>query len=291
MTDLELAYASCRRIHRRHDPTYYWAARRLPSEVQPAVHALYAFVRSTDEVVDGPRRHSDPALRRADLDRWEAELEHGVLTGGSENPVVAALAHAGLRHDLPLQELRVYMSSMRTDCGRVRIQTWEDLDGYMQGSAASVGRVMAPLLGAPPERREEFATLGLAFQLTNFIRDVREDWELDRLYLPAEDMERFGVSEADIAGGRATPQFKALLAFEVMRARSLFADGGDKAIASVAPAVRPAMALARAVYLRILDRIEGVGFDVLGARTKLWPWEMGAAVARTRLNRSGPQRP
>ena len=280
--DLDLAYATCRRIQRRHDPTYYVATRRLPSDVQPAVHALYAFVRSADEVVDGPRRRRDPAERRKGLDRWEAELERGRTAGGSDNPVVAALVDSGRRHDLPLDELRVYMRSMRIDCAPVRIDTWEELEAYMQGSAASVGRVMAPLLGAPPDRREDFARLGLAFQLTNFIRDVREDWGLDRLYLPAEDLRRFGVCQQDIARGHATPQLRELLAFEVTRARSLFAGAGDEAVAAVAPSVRPGMRLARAVYLRVLDRIEAIGFDVLGRRTDLWPWELGGAAMRSR---------
>ena len=102
--------------------------------------------------------------------------------------MIAALVDAGERHDLPLDELRVYMRSMRVDCGPVRIATREELDRYMDGSAGAVGRVMAPLLGSPDP--QDVARLGVAFQLTNFIRDVREDWELDRVYLPG------------IAGGR-----------------------------------------------------------------------------------------
>ena len=151
-------YAACRRAQRRHDPTFFFATLRLPAEMRPAVHALYAFVRQADELVDGPARAPDPAARRRALDELERELfEAGPDTA---RPAVAALSDAAARHDLPLDELRTYMDSMRVDCGPVRISTRDDLDVYMDGSAAAVGRVMAPLLGAPPAATESFAQLG-----------------------------------------------------------------------------------------------------------------------------------
>src|SRR3954453_15409168 len=146
---LTSAYETCRRMHRRHDPTYYWATRRLPEEIRPATHALYGYVRTADEIVDGPRRPRDPAARRAALDAWEAELQAGLASGRSPQPVVGALVDAGRRHRLPLGELRAYMGSMRIDCAPVRMETWDELVAYMDGSAGSVGRIMAPLLGAP----------------------------------------------------------------------------------------------------------------------------------------------
>jgi len=265
-------------MHRRHDPTYYWATRRLPHEIRPAVHALYGFVRGADELVDGPRRPRDPAARRAALDAWERELERGLAHGRSPHPVIGALVDAGRRHRLPLGELGIYMRSMRIDCEPVRIDTWQELDGYMQGSAGSVGRIMAPLLGAPDAEREGFARLGLAFQLTNFIRDVRQDYALDRIYLPREDRERFGVDEAQIARGTATAAVRELIAFEVGRARELF-EGSAHAVAAAPPRVRTGMRLARAVYLGVLDRIEQVGFDVLHARSLAPPWQVARNAA------------
>jgi 15-cis-phytoene synthase len=272
-------YRHCRRIHRRHDPTYYWATRRLPAEVRPAVHAVYAFVRLMDEIVDGPQRPPDPSARRAALDSWELMLA-GALRGdgGPSHPVVAALADAGRRHRLPLGELRLYFDSMRKDSESVRIQTWDELEGYMQGSAGSVGRILAALLGVPDKRRSEFASLALAFQLTNLVRDVREDWDLDRVYLPAEDLEHFGVSVDQIERRELTPGFRRVVALEVERARLLFrasAPAADR----VAPDVRRGMRLARSVYLGVLDRTERLDFDVLGRRPSLPPWEMAQAVA------------
>ena len=187
------AYETCRRMHRRHDPTYYWATRRLPSDVRPATHALYGYVRTADQIVDGPRRPASPDERRAALDAWEAALEQGLAAGRSPHPVVGALVDAGLRHGLPLGELRTYMRSMRVDCAPVRIATWPELEAYMDGSAGSVGRIMAKLLGVPARHHGGYGRLGQAFQLTNFIRDLREDRLLDRIYLPADERARFGV--------------------------------------------------------------------------------------------------
>jgi 15-cis-phytoene synthase len=271
-------YRHCRRIHRRRDPTYYWATRRLPGEVRPAVHAIYAFVRLTDEIVDGRRRPKDPAARRAALDRWELMLGDAIRgAGGSAHPVVAALADAGHRHRLPLGELGLYFDSMRKDVDPVRVKTWNELERYMQGSAGSVGRILAALLGVPAGRRDEFASLALAFQLTNFVRDVREDWDLDRVYLPAEDLQQFGVSVDQIERRELTPGFRRLIALEVERARSLFRAGAPAADV-VAPGVRRGMRLARCVYLGVLDRTERLDFDVLRRRPSLPPWELAEAV-------------
>ncbi|MDX6649681.1 MAG: 15-cis-phytoene synthase [Solirubrobacteraceae bacterium] len=264
-------------MQRRHDPTYYWATRWLAPDVRPAVHALYGFVRTADEIVDGPRRPPDPDARRAALDRLEDELHEGLSRKGSSHPVIAALVDAGRRHDLPLGELRTYMCSMRVDCDPVRIASRDELERYMDGSAAAVGRIMAPLLGAAPGEREAFGRLGTAFQLTNFIRDVPEDWRLDRIYLP-------GVAESDVAGGRATPGFRALVADEVARARALFTDS-EGALAAAGPGMRTGMRVARGVYLGVLDRVEAIGFDVLRGRTGLRPWETACAATGAALRR------
>jgi phytoene synthase len=268
---MEAAYEHCRRLHRRHDPTYYWATRRLPPDVRLAVHALYAFVREADEIVDGPGRAADPALRRAELDRYEQLLDEALAGAPARDPAIAALVDAGRRHDLPLRQLDSYFDSMRIDCAPVRMASWDELESYMQGSAGAVGRILATLLGAPAERHDSFVSLALAFQLTNFIRDVREDWELDRVYLP-------GVSTEQIARRQPTDGFRRLLAVEVGRARELFREGAGAA-EGVAPGVRRGMSMARSVYLTVLDRTERLDFDVLRRRVSLPPWELAGAVA------------
>jgi phytoene synthase len=277
---LTAAYDACRRLHRRHDPTYYWAARRLPAEVRPATHALYGYVRTADQIVDGPHRLPTPDARRAALDAWEDELRRGLAAGRSAHPVVGALVDAGTRHRLPLDELGPYMRSMRVDCGPVRIPTWDELLGYMDGSTGSVGRIMAALLGISARDNSDFAKLGQAFQMANFVRDVREDYRLNRIYVPAEDRDRFGVPEADFGGERATPALRAVMAQQIARARALF-EAAEPAIAAAPASARPGMRLACRAYGRVLDRAEAAGGDVLGRRVGLRAWDLPAIVVAT----------
>ena len=245
-------YESCRRLHRRRDPTYYWATRRLAPDVRPAVHALYAFVREVDDVVDA-RGRAPAGARRDAVGLWEERLRRARAGRPAGHPVVAALADAGRRHDLPLDELDLYFDSMRADCGPVRVRTWAELERYMRGSAGSVGRILGSLLATPDSAREPFERLALAFQLTNFVRDVGEDWELDRVYVPAEELERFGASAAHIASREPTPGFREVLALQVERARQLFREG-EAAAELVPPRVRRGMWMACSVYEAVLDR-------------------------------------
>ncbi len=230
------------------------------------MHAVYGFVRGADEIVDGNGAPRSADARRAALDAWERELERGLAAGRSDHPVIGALVDAGLHHRLPLAELGTYMSSMRVDCGPVRIQNRDELERYMDGSAAAVGRIMAAILSTA-DHAETFARLGIAFQLTNFLRDVREDYRLDRIYLPADDRARLGVADADLARPSAPSGLRELVAAEVDRARLLFAETAP-AVAVAIPSARAAMRLARAAYLAILDRIESVEYDVLGSRLR-----------------------
>ena len=259
------SYRACRRLQRRHDPTFWCATRCLPRDVRPAVHALYGFVRGADEIVDGPGRLPPGPARRAALDAWYAELDRGVHAGHSDHPVIAALVDAGDRHRLPLHLLGRYMASMRVDCDEpVRIASESELDRYMEGSAATVGLIMAPLLGAPPEAHADIARLGVAFQLTNFLRDVPVDWRLDRVYLP-------GLPEDALRTRTATAAVRERVAHHVGHARALFAETAP-ATDALTPAMRPGIRVARGVYTRVLDRVERNDYDVIGTRAALAPW-------------------
>jgi phytoene synthase len=269
---LRESYRACRRLQRRHDPTFWCATRCLPRDVRPAVHALYGFVRGADEIVDGPRRLPPGPARRAALDAWYAELDRGVRAGHSDHPVIAALVDAGDRHRLPLHLLGRYMASMRVDCDEpVRIASDSELDRYMEGSAATVGLIMAPLLGAPPEAHGDIARLGVAFQLTNFLRDVAADWRLDRVYLP-------GLPEDALRTRTATVAVRERVAQHVGHARALFAETAP-ATDALTPAMRPGIRVARGVYARVLDRVERNDYDVIGAPAALAPWEGVRAAA------------
>ncbi len=262
------AYRSCRSMQRRQDPTYFAATTCLPRAKRPAVHALYGFVRGADDIADDDR---EPSTRRAALDAWQDELEHGLATGRSSHPVIAALVDAGPRHDLPLHLMPRYMDAMRADCEeRVRIRTQAELECYMQGTA-TVGLIVAPLLGATSGAEVGLARLGAAFQLTNLIRDVREDWAMGRVYLPE-------LLEADLERRAATSLLREHVAAQVARARELFRDAESLAQSLPGP-VRPGVRVAVAVYTRVLDRVERLEYDVLTRRASLRPWEAAGAVA------------
>lgn len=249
----------------RYDPTFFLATWRLPRDRRPVVHALYGFFRGADQIVDGDRRGTDAVGRREALDRWHDALRDGLARGHSDHPVLAALTDAGRDGALPLHLLDVYMGSMRIDCDdRVRIADVAALDRYMEGSAATVGRIMAPVMGIDDaDGREQLARLGLAFQLTNFVRDVPEDWAMDRVYLP-------GLEEQALREQQATVALREHVAGHVTRARALFAETAE--VEQLVPAsMRRGVRLARAVYVGILDRVERLEFDVLDGRAALRP--------------------
>jgi phytoene synthase len=270
------SYRNCRRLQRRHDPTYWCATSCLPRDVRPAVHALYGFVRGADEIVDGAGRLPAGAARRAALDEWHRELRAGLEAGTSGHPVMAALVDAGQRHDLSLHRLDRYIESMRIDCDEpVRMATQTDLDRYMDGSAATVGRIMARLLGASDGVHEGVARLGVAFQLTNFIRDVALDWALDRIYLP-------GLPEEALRGRAPIAATREPVARHVGRARDLFAETAGVTDA-LPPAMRRGVRVARGVYVRVLDRVEANDYDVVTRGGALPPWEGVRAAAGSLL--------
>lgn len=265
------AYRACRRMQLRHDPTYFAATWSMPADRRPALYALYGFVRGADEIADNPTLNGQ---RRAALDAWEQTLESGIAQGGSSHPVIGALVDAGPRFGMRLDLLPRYMESMRSDCEEpVRMRSQDELDHYMEGTA-TVGPVAAPLLDAPDEAGDLLARFGMALQLSNLIRDVRTDWRLGRVYLP-------GLSEDDLNRGAATHRLREHVAQQVGRARRLFADADGLDETLPAP-MRPGVRVAQAVYTGVLDRVERSGYDVIGARTRLRPWDAARAVARAR---------
>ena len=227
-----------------------------------------------------PRRRRRRA-RRAALDAWEGELERGLAAGRSPHPVVGALVDAGAP---PPAAARRAADLHALDADRLRAGPDRDAgtssSAYMDGSAGSVGRIMAPLLGVPERHHAGFGRLGHAFQLTNFIRDVREDTALDRVYLPAEDRERFGVGEADLRRRSASPELRALLALEVRRARAMFAEA-EPALAAAPGSVRSGHAargrrLPARARPRRADRLR----RARPPRPASAPWQLPGAVAR-----------
>lgn len=263
--------AVCREIHKRFGTTYYYSTLRFPEEIKWRVHGLYAFVRVPDEIVDNPE-HLTLDQRRDELENWRRQMVRGVAGERPEHPAMRVFCDVVAECGLPLEEAHAFLDAMAMDLDRTRYETYDDLRGYMRGSASAVGVLMCYAMGADttPDVISRAAALGEAMQLTNFLRDLGEDFGRGRIYLPLEDLARFGVTEDDIAARRLTDGFKRLMRFEIERARGLYSYA-DPGIPRLPAETRKAVLLARILYSQILDRIEAQDYDVYAqrARTKL----------------------
>ncbi|MEV0616278.1 phytoene/squalene synthase family protein [Nonomuraea sp. NPDC050404] len=277
---LTASYERCRRLHARYGRSYYLATRLLPRWKRRHVHALYGFARYADEIVDSFTMIAD---RAGALGELAVRVEAGLAGASVDGPVLPAFLHTvrsfGIGHD----DIGAFLVSMRTDLSVTRYATYDDLLGYMAGSAAAIGTMMLPVLEPAPGReeaaREPARQLGLAFQLTNFLRDVGEDHARGRVYLPLEDLDKFGVEPDDLGARRTGSRVRELLAFEAGRARDHYraaAGGIGLLIASSRPCVRAAFEL----YGGILEEIERRGFEVLTHRVRVPRRRKAAVFAR-----------
>ncbi|MBX3097249.1 MAG: phytoene/squalene synthase family protein [Fimbriimonadaceae bacterium] len=269
----------CRDLHRQYGTTYYFASRRFEPRIRERVDALYAFVRVPDEWVDNP---SEPLeCVAAKLKNYREEMERGMEGDTPEEPALRAFCDLLREGSVPVAEARLFLDAMVQDLTVSRYQTYSELEGYMRGSAAAVGMMMAAILEAPqtPDVLAGACALGNAMQLTNFLRDIGEDYQRGRVYLPLDDLERFRVSESEIATGVMGEGFRSLMQFEIARARELYAQA-DQAIQEIPASRRLAVRLARVLYARILDRIEEMDYNVFAARARTSRMEKVSTAAR-----------
>ncbi|GAA4356201.1 phytoene/squalene synthase family protein [Angustibacter luteus] len=277
---LRHAFEQCRLVNAEHGKTYYLSSLLLPADRRPHVFALYAFSRTADEFVDDLEAPDPEGLRR-----WGAKALQDLATGTSTDPVIAAAAHTVATFDLDLTLFEDFLAAMRQDIDTTRYQTFEDLRGYMWGSAAVIGLMMLPLLGPLHEdAREHAVALGEAFQLANFIRDVGEDLQRGRVYLPLDDLDRCGVTPEDLARGTVTPAIRRLLQLEIARTREIFAFAA-RGVPLVRPESRPCLTTAVRLYGGILDEVEKADYQVLTQRVSV-PNRRRAAVALPQLVRA-----
>jgi phytoene synthase len=286
--ELAAAYEYCRRIHTAHGRTFYLATGLLPRDRRPDVWALYAFARVADELVDAPAS-PDPTTLLAWRDQALTAVRSESRPDPARQPVLAATWHTMRTFGLEPELLQEFLDAMVMDLTVCRYATWEELRGYTRGSAAVIGELMAPLLGAKgPDALARAGTLGEAFQLTNFIRDVAEDHTRGRIYLPTADLARFGVSEFMLAKavrtGVPSPQVRSLVAFEVRRAVNLYADA-KPGLRMVDAGSKPCLQMAFTLYRRILHRVIANDFNVFERRLAVPHWQRlataGHVAART----------
>ncbi|MEC3958426.1 phytoene/squalene synthase family protein [Nocardia sp. CDC153] len=280
---LDRAYRDCRRIAATHGRTYFLATRLLEPERRPAVHALYAFARLVDDIVDASDAPERAAESTARLDRIEHELRARLVDApieavdGREARVLLAVSDTIRRYSIAAEHFWVFLDSMRMDIPggpqyRDRYASMAELNEYMRGSAAAIGLQLLPVLGTvvpTADAEPAAAALGEAFQLTNFLRDIAEDLDRGRVYLPADELAAFGV-DAELLfhcreSGRTDPRVRRALAHLIAINRGIY----RRAIPGIdllAPRVRPAIRTAATLYGGILDEIERADYAVFTRR-------------------------
>jgi phytoene synthase len=244
----------CRDVARSHGRSFFLASQCLPGDRRRAIHATYAFCRLADDLID--EAPGDGAAHQ--LNRWEAQLANPV------HPVAVAFAAARAAYGVPEAPAHELIEGLRMDLTDRRYNNWAELSRYSYCVAGTVGLLVAPILGCrDPEALPQAATLGIAMQLTNILRDVAEDAERGRLYLPLDEIDAFGCDPESILAGRPEPGFRDLMSFQIGRARALYAEAAP-GISSLASAGRLATLTAG-----ILTEIERLDYDVFRTRARV----------------------
>ncbi len=267
--DLAGAYRTCRELHAAHGRTYFLATALLPAWKRPYVHALYGFARYADELVDAPG--VDLTAAAAALDVLERDLDHAlergaIRPGGQRGDVLHALADTAARWQLPRDHFSAFLASMRMDLTVTEYESWDDLLGYVDGSAAVIGLQMLPILEPISRTAAPYARdLGIAFQLTNFLRDIGEDLRRGRVYLPQESLRHFGVTREHLGRGVVDGPVRRLLAYEIARCREIYRCA-EPGIRLLHPTSQDCIRTAFRLYSGILDAIEAADYRVLDRR-------------------------
>jgi 15-cis-phytoene synthase len=274
MTDLDKSYEYCRAVARSRARNFYYSFVLLPKPQRKAMCAVYAFMRYCDDLSDDPAAGGEQA--RASIERWRADLDQALAGRAPDHPVWPAFRDTVERYKIPHEYFHEMIAGVTSDLEPRRIATFEELYRYCYQVASVVGLTVIHIFGFRGDQALPLAEkCGVAFQLTNILRDVREDAERDRVYLPAEDLERYHVDPADFRTGRRSEAFTELMRFEAARARAYYNESAPL-VDMVDPHSRPSLWALIEIYSGLLTAIERRGYDVfsgrvaLPARRKLW---------------------
>jgi phytoene synthase len=268
---LRASYAECKRLNSLHGKTYYLATLLLPKAKRPHVHALYGFARYADEIVDDLSSTLSNQEKADYLRRWSDQMLQDISNGRSSDHVGAALVDTVQKFQIPISYFEAFLHSMAMDLTVTEYQSFDDLMEYVYGSAAVIGLQMVHVLGTLEGKKSEALplaeNLGVAFQLANFSRDVGEDLDRGRVYLPLKELQHFGVSRNMLEERKLTPQIIEALKFQINRVRELQTKA-DAGIALLNPEARPCIEAASELYCGIVDEVEKVDYDVFNNRAK-----------------------
>ena len=266
--DLRASYEECKRLNALHGKTYFLATLLLPKAKRPFVHALYGFARYADEIVDDLASELSIEEKAQALSTWGDGVLADLKKGTSDDHVGRALIDTVKRFDIPHEHFEAFLHSMTMDLTVQEYETYEDLLEYVYGSAAVIGLEMVPILGPLHNDAYEAAKkLGIAFQLANFIRDVDEDLDRGRVYLPIKELAQFGVTREMLEERVLTPEIIEALKFQIARVRQLQAEAAP-GIAMLEASSRPCIQAASTLYCGIVDEVEKIGYDIFNQRAK-----------------------
>ena len=274
ISDPELAksYAECKRLNAQHGKTYYLATLLLPPAKRPFVHALYGFARYADEIVDDLASTLSDAQKAEALEKWGSSVIADIKSGKSHDHIGAALVDTVKRFDIPISYFEAFLKSMQMDLIITQYQSYEDLMEYVYGSAAVIGLQMLPILGTLSDEAYVAAEkLGVAFQLANFIRDVGEDLDRGRVYLPLQELARHGVTRQMLEARNLTPDIKSALKEQIARVRQLQAEASS-GIKLLSPESRACIEAASELYCGIVDEVEKIDYEIFKKRAKTSTW-------------------
>ncbi|GBL31533.1 phytoene synthase [Actinomycetes bacterium] len=268
MNELEASYAECKRLNSLHGKTYYLATLLLPKGKRKYVHALYGFARYADEIVDDLASTLTVQEKTDALGVWGEKILRDLKTGKSDDAIGRALIDTVNTFSIPYEHFEAFLHSMTMDLTVQEYQSYEDLVEYVYGSAAVIGLEMVPVLGVLEDDAYECAKkLGIAFQLANFIRDVGEDLDRGRIYLPIAELAEHGVTREMLEERVLTPQIISALKFQIARVRQLQAEA-TPGIQMLAASSRPCIEAASELYCGIVDEVEKIGYDIFNKRAK-----------------------
>lgn len=266
---LRASYELCRQLNAEHGKTYYLATLLLPPAKRPYVHALYGFARYADEIVDDLASTLTDSQKAEQLKIWGDEFLAKFDSGQTNDPVCLAVLDTVRRWNIPREHFEAFLHSMTMDLTVTQYETYDDLYEYVYGSAAVIGLQMVPILEpTSPDAYKHATELGVAFQLANFIRDVGEDLERGRVYLPLQELASFGVTRADLETRIATPEIKSALKFQIARVREL-EESSRAGIEMLGETAQPCIETARILYCGIVDAVEDIDFEVFSKRAKV----------------------
>lgn len=257
---------SARNVEKKHGTSYYIATLFFPQEIKNAVFILYAFVRTPDEFVDNPLPNTNP---QSEIAQWKEHWIRAYKGDFTDNTLLNATADIFKRYSIPFDLSIAFIDAMMRDTTQSRYTTYTDLQSYMYGSAEVVGLMLTYIIGYTDPHAFTYARkLGEAMQLTNFLRDIEEDYtQRNRIYLPLEDMNRYHVTEEMIHSKKVTPEFIDLMKYEIARARQLFREA-DHGIPLLSQKGQLAVKLASRLYEKILDKIEHEHYDIFHKRVR-----------------------